>query len=100
MLYMHKQCFENILSVHREIENSALKTQINTVDYKNNTADFVNYTADYKNNSVDLSSQRTIFNSSLYRFFHFVGKFKTRNLILIINIVYHTDSPPSYIYVN
>ena len=59
MLYMHKQCFENILSVHREIENSALKTQINTVDYKNNTADFVNNTADYKNNSVDLSFQRT-----------------------------------------
>ena len=78
---MHRQCLENILSVHRGIENCALKTQINTVDYKNSTADFVNYTADYKNNSVVLSFQRTIFYSFMHGFFHFAGKYKTRNII-------------------
>ncbi len=73
-----------------------MKTQIHTVDYKNYTVDFVNHTADYKNHSVDLSFHRTIFYSPMYRFFHFAGKCKTRNLILIINIVYFPDSLNSY----
>ena len=57
-------CLVNISYVQGEIENSAQKTQINTVDYKNYTADFVNHTVDYKNRSVDLRLQHTVFNSS------------------------------------
>ena len=96
MLYMHRQCFENILYVQKETENSALQTQIHTVDYKNYTVDFVNHTADYKISTVDLSFQRTIFYSSMHNSSHFTGQFKTKNLILIINIVYFTDSLNSY----
>ncbi len=61
--------------MRKRIENSALKTQISTVDYKNSTADFVNCTADYKINSADLSFQRTVYYSSLRRYFHFGSKF-------------------------
>ena len=88
--FMHRQCLENILSVHRGIENSVLKTQIHTVDYKNHTVDFVNHTADYKNYSVDLSFQRTIFYSSMYRFFYFAGKLKTKAILFLISLFVHT----------
>ena len=62
-------------SAHRGMEDSALKTQINTVDYKNHTADFVNHTADYKNHSADLSFQRTVFHSSMHRQYVFRALF-------------------------
>lgn len=54
----------------RGVENSALKSQIHTVDYKNCTVDFVNCTMDYKNHSVDLRFQCTVFNSFQHRYFH------------------------------
>ncbi len=74
--FMHRQCLENILSVHRGIENSVLKTQI--------------HTADYKNYSVDLSFQRTIFYSSMYRFFYFAGRLKTKAILFLISLFVHT----------
>ena len=80
---MHRQCFENILYLRKRIENSALKTQISTVDYKNHTVDFVNYTVDYTINSADLSFQCTIFDSALHRYFLFYSQIQLAKLELI-----------------
>ena len=54
------------------MENSTLKTQIHTVDYKNHTVDFVNHCVDYKNNSVDLRFLCAVFNFFLHT--HYVFK--------------------------
>ena len=58
---MHRQCFENILYVQKRIENSALNSQIHSVDCKNSTADFVNRTVDYKNHTADLRFLCSVF---------------------------------------
>lgn len=64
--------------MRRGIKNNALKSQINTVDYKNNTADFVNNTADYKNNTVDLRFQHTVIEIPVH------GNFISNALIHIV----------------
>ena len=84
MLYIHRQCFENILYMQSGIENSAQNSQIHTVDYKNHTADFVNHTVDYTIHSADLRILCTVFDSALHRYFLFYSQIQLAKLELTI----------------